>query len=157
MAYCTITDVQGLNSQRTYSATSNPSLTEIDDFMTQIGNELDSVLLGRGLTVPVTAPASLVGALKLANAQGAAALAEMAMFPEAAGTPGGSPHGQRLWVMYKEFLAWLKTGDLPSAASTDSSGHVGPMSFHSEHEDEETEPENTYDWQKPKIQKNKDF
>jgi hypothetical protein len=158
MAYCVIADVQGLNSQRpTYSATTSPSSSEVGDFMTQIGHEIDSILLGRGLSVPVTSPASLVGSLKLANAQGAAALAEMAMFPEAGGTPGGSPHGQNLWKMYKDFLDWLKTGELPSAAATDSSGHVGPFSFHSEHEAEETEPENTYDWQKPKVRKNKDF
>jgi hypothetical protein len=157
MAYCTITDVQGLNPQRsTYSATTKPSLTQVTGFINQIYGELNAILLSRGLTVPVTAPADFLTNLQLANAEGAAALAEMAMFPEAIGTPGGSPHGQQLWKMYTEFKDWLKNGSLPAGVSL-SGGSASPRSFFERNEATETEPEADYDWQKPKIQKNKEF
>lgn len=155
MAYCTITDVQGLNSQReAYSATTNPSSTEVESFITQIGNEIDSLLLGRGLVTPITTPAEFVSTLKLGNAQGAAALAEMAQFPEAQGTMGGSPHGQQLWAMYEKFKTWLKDGNLPTALS---GSHVGPKSFHESTEDEETEPQDEHTWHRPRIRKNMEF
>ena len=161
MSYCTITDVQALNSQRdTYGAATNPSLTEVNGFITQIGNELDSLLLTLSLTVPVITPAEFVGALALANAQGAAALAEMAQFPEAQGTMGGSPHGQQLWAMYEKFKTWLTGKDSSITVVggiTTILGHVSPQSSHERTEANETEPEETHDWQKPRIRKNMEF
>jgi len=160
MSYCTITDVQALNSQRdAYSATTNPSLTEVNGFITQIGNELDSLLLARGLTVPVITPTEFVGALALANAQGAAALAEMAQFPEAQGTMGGSPHGQQLWAMYEKFKTWLQNpkSTISVVGGVATGGHIGPQSFHEQTEANETEPEETHDWQKPRMRKNMEF
>ena len=144
-----------MNPQRpTYSASTKPTSTQVNEFITQIGNEVDSILLGRGQVVPITTPASLVGALKLGNAQGAAALAEMAQFPESSGM-GETPHGARLWAMYEKFKKWLQEGNLPISGG--SSPGPAPMSFHERHAGDETEPTNTYDWQKPIISKSKEF
>ena len=154
MSYCTITHVQGLNPQRgAYGATTKPTSTEVNEFISQISNEIDSILLARGLTVPVTTPIEFVGALELGNAQGAAALAEMAMLPDP-GTMGGTSHGHQLWAMYEKFKAWLQKGDLPTSLS---GGHLGPQSFHEQTSDTETEPGDTYDWHKPKVRKNMEF
>lgn len=146
MAYCTIDDVQALNTLRgDYSASTRPTSTQVEEFIDQIYNTVNSVLQARGIAIPITVPASFVGALKLANAQGAAALAEMAMFPEAAGTPGGSPHGQRLWKMYQAFLKWIEKGELPTAV--EGTG-AGPRSYGSEESTEKGEP---------KFKKDKEF
>lgn len=155
MAYCDIDDVQGLNSQRgAYGATTKPTLAQVNEFIDQVYETMNTVILGRGIsTVPVTVPASFVTALKLANSQGAAALAEMAMFPEAAGTPGGSPHGQRLWSMYQNFLKWLRTGDLPTSVD----GHVPPRSFFEDRAAAETKPKADHEWQRPQLPKDKEF
>lgn len=155
MAYCDIDDVQSLNSQRgAYSTSTKPTLVQVTEFIDQIYESINSILLGRGIgTVPVTTPASFVTSLKLGNSQGAAAMAEMAMFPEAIGTPGGSPHGQQLWKMYQEFLKWLREGALPTAVN----GHATPRSFFEQRESADTKPKATYPWQRPELPKDKKF
>lgn len=152
MAYCDIDDVQGLNIQRgAYSTSTKPTLAQVNEFIDQIYNTINSILLARKVTTPVTTPAAFVEALKLGNAQGAGALAEMAMFPEAAGTPGGSPHGAQLWKMYQEFLKWLEKGKLPTALGA----HPLPRGFFEQHPI--TEPTEDYPWREPKFRKNKEF
>lgn len=149
MAYCTITDVQALNPKRTYGDTTTPTQTQVETSIDQIGNEIDSILLARGLTTPITTPTEFVAHLKQVNAYGAAALAEMAMFPEAGG-PGATSHGSDLWKIYKNMTTRLEKGELPTAVET-----TGPRSFFTEHPT--TEPTEDQPWRKPKFGKDKEF
>jgi len=130
VTYCTITDVQALNPKRTYNVSSTPTNTQVEAIIDQVAAEIDTVLMGRSISVPVTSPSQFVAFLKGLNAHGAAAMAEMGMFPEALGM-GATPHGQRLWNIYNKMLDRLRTGDLPAAAQTGD-----PRSFFTEHPDE---------------------
>lgn len=152
MAYCAIADVQALNPQRpTYSSSTKPTSTQVEEFIDQIANVIDSKLSARSVGVPVTTPARWVSWLKWGNAHGAAAMAEMAMFPEGGG-PGQTPHGTQLWNMYQKFLTDLETKELPVAGSK-----AGPRSMHTEEAVTETAPEATYPWQRPKLPKDREF
>lgn len=151
MAYCTITDVRALNPKRTYDADSKPTETQVESFIDRIADEIDVVISGHGLSTPVASPQAFVDHLKQVNAYGAAALAEMAMFPEAAGSPGGSPHGDRLWKMYRAMMAPLARGEFP-ASLTDG---AGPSSFFERHP--ATEPTESHKWREPKFKKDKEF
>jgi len=130
VAYCTITDVQTLNPKRTYNVSSTPTQPQVETIIDQVAAEIDTVLLGRGISVPVTSPTQFVAFLKGLNAHGAAAMAEMGMYPEASGM-GATPHGQRLWNIYNKMLDRLRTGDLPTAAQTGD-----PRSFFEQYPDE---------------------
>jgi len=156
MAYCTITNIQALNPKRTYGASTTPTTTQVEAFITRIAEEIDAILAGRDFTVPITAPASLLAYLTHVNALGAAALAEQAMFPETT-KPGTSASGANLWKQYQEALAILRTANLPSAGSGGAGAGDLPFSFTEQNKDNETEPTENYDWQKPKFGKNKEF
>jgi len=150
MAYCVIADVQALNAKRTYDATSTPTATQVESLITRIANEIDTVLAARGLDTPVTTPAAFLDHLKQVNAYGAAALAEMAMFPETSGL-GETPHSAMLWKIYKEKLQALAEGQLPVAVTAS----YPPESFFTAHGD--TEPVETAEWRVPKFGINKEF
>jgi hypothetical protein len=156
MAYCTITNVRALNPKRTYDASSTPTETQVGTFINQISDEIDVVLEGRGFTVPVTTPAKLLAYLLHVNALGAAALAEQAMFPETT-RPGTSASGANLWKQYQDALAYLRTGELPRGSGGSGGAIDLPFSFAEKNQATETEPTETYDWQKPKFGKNKEF
>ena len=153
MSYCTTTNVQALNPKRTYNASSTPTLAQVGEYVTQIAGEIDTVLQGRGLTTPVLTPAEFVTFLKQLNAVGAAAIAERAMFPEAQGMMGGTSAAALHWKQYQDGLKWLKEGTLPTGTSAEAL----PFSFFEQRQADETEPEETYEWQKPKFGKNKEF
>lgn len=151
MAYCTIADVRALNPKRTYDDSSKPTATQVEGFVDNAANEISTILSARGLAVPVTAPTHFANHLKHVNANGAAATAEMAMFPEAVGSPGGSPHGQQLYRIYKDQLAQLERGELPVSAESGA----GPRGFFEQHL--AVEPTEEHEWRKPKFGKNKQF
>lgn len=149
MAYCTITDVRALNPKRVYDAASKPTETQVNGYITQIAAEIDTVLLGRSLATPVTAPAEFVAHLKQVNAYGAAALAEMGMFPEQGGT-ASTPHGQKLWSMYKDAMSRLSKGSLPYSVQSGD-----PRSFHQQHTTAPADDDELF--RQPKIKKDKVF
>lgn len=122
MAYCTNADVAAQNSARTpYSVSTTPTSTAVDDFIDQIAGEIDTRLAAKGVSTPVAAPATFVAWLLNLNALGAAALAEMAAYPEADGGQGSTPQGERLWKMYQQGLAAISKGDaIPPEAVTTS-------------------------------------
>lgn len=152
MAYCEIADVSALNPQRTYNPSSKPTSAQVVELISKVSAEIDSILLGRGYSTPVSTPTEFVTYLKSVNAHGAAALAEMGMFPEASGV-AATPHGELLWKLYKDMCTFLREGSLPSAQ------WVSPRSFFEQHEGEEEEPSTTEvpEWQKPKFGKEKIF
>lgn len=116
MSYCSITDVQGLLAQRVFSASTKPTTTQVNTFISDVSSVIDTALQGRGLATPVTTPADFVTYLKQVNAMGAAALAEQAMYPEAGGI-GSTPNSKRLWDMYQAALKALKEDALPVSVS----------------------------------------
>ncbi len=153
MSYCTITEVRGVNAKRTYDTTTTPTQVQVEEFIERIAAEIDVVMGGRGLTVPVTTPAALVTFLEQLNALGAAAMAEQAMFPESKGQMS-VPAGAVLWKRYQDGLAWLKEGSLPSDA--DDAAAI-PFGLFTREEGSSTAPKETYRWQRPKFGKDKDF
>ncbi len=110
MAYCTIDDVQSLNKNRVYSATSEVTIKDVNKFIDLIAAEIDGRLKRKGYIVPVTGVESLK-ILKLVNSLGAAFLAEEAHFH---GTvePGISNHAEVLKTEYKERLEAIEVGSL---------------------------------------------
>ncbi len=112
MAYAATSDVQALNPKRTYDATSTPTSTQATALIDQIAVEIDAVLEAQGYTVPVTSPANFVNVLKAINAYGAAALAEMGMFPEVS-EMGSTPHWKVLNDKYNEWMKQLRAGEIP--------------------------------------------
>ena len=152
MAYCTITEVRGLNPKRTYSASTNPSTTEVEEFIDRISDEIDVILQGRGFTTPVTSPTELASYLVHVNAYGAAAIAEQSMFTEPIG-PGATPHGTVLWQQYQQALKYLREGQLPVTTGA----HPLPFSFHEQNLGNATEPKEDDEWRNPKFGINKEF
>lgn len=152
MAYCDIDDVRRLNPKRTYNASSKPTATQVTSMCTDVANEIDTVLQGRGLTTPVTTPTEFVAFLLLVNATGAAAYAEAGMLPEASGI-GSTPQDAKLWSKYQAMLKFLGSGKLP----VDTEASAEAFSFLEQNRNTETEPEENYPWQAPKFGKGKVF
>ena len=111
MAYCTITDIQTINPQRTYSATSKPTATQVNSIMDLIAADIDVILGAKGYTTPVTTPDAFLNWLKLLNAYGAAAEVEASMFPETV-EKGSTPHSMDLLKKYEKRLTMLKSGEV---------------------------------------------
>ena len=136
MAYCTITDIQTLNSDRTYDTNSHPTATQVSSQIDLIAAELDAILAGRNYTVPVTTPAWLVNILKTINAYGAASLIETSMFPEGV-DKGSSPHWKVLSDKYEAWKAKLESGSITSDFDASMPGSI----FNDPNTDQEDYPE----------------
>lgn len=155
MSYCTTDDIRTINPKRVYSATSTPTIVQVEGYIDGVAAEIDSILQGRGYTTPVTAgtsSAEFVAFLLALNARGAAALAEQAMFPESRGLMA-APSGPNLWKQYQDGLKYLKEGQLP----TGSAGEALPFSFREQHSADSDEPTEDNEWAKHKFGINKDF
>jgi len=153
MSYCTTADVQTLNPTRTYDAATTPTLTQVQAYVDQIAGEVDTVLQGRGLVVPVAAPSVFVTFLRQLNAVGAAAMAERAMFPEAQGMMGSTAASAMHWKQYQDGLKYLKEGSLPTGTTAEAL----PFSFFEQNVGSDTEPVDDDSWSRPKFGKNKEF
>lgn len=123
-AYASLANVQALLAKWPISATSKPTQTEVESFISSIAAEIDIVLAAAGVNVPVATPATFLVWLTQVNAYGAAALASAAMFPADAGTgPAGTPLSPTLRRFYESGLAALKDGSgIPPDAPRTSSG-----------------------------------
>ena len=102
MAYCTVTDLAIHNPHRTYDATTNPTLAQVNTIIDQIAAESDNALQSQGITAPATSPANFVTHLKSMNSIGAAAMAEYAMFQSYGSTE--TEHADTLYDIYKKQL-----------------------------------------------------
>jgi len=139
MAYCTITEIGNLNPKRTYGAATTPTTTQVNALIDQIAVEIDAVLQAGGYTVPVTTPANFLNSLKYINAYGAAALAEMGMFPEVS-EMGQTPHWKLLNDKYEGWMKQLREGEIPRSLGIDSES-IGAGSFYTEMDDQDDFPD----------------
>jgi len=119
MPYCDIDDLKVHNPKRTYSANTTPTEDQVNELIDQVAADIDNALQSQGYTVPATSPANFVEHLKWVNAMGAAALAEMGMFPES--QVGATPHGNALYKVYKDKLDALRRGEIPAELAPGSS------------------------------------
>lgn len=157
MSYCTVTDVQSLNTKRAaYSASTTPTLTQVNEFIDNISAEMDSILEGRGYVTPVdasTTSAKFVAWMLALNARGAASLAEQAQFPDRSGLTSAPGSSSMYWKQYREGLEFLKVGTIPGS----DSGDPLPFSFFEQRGGEATEPYNANEWARPKLGMNREF
>lgn len=118
MGYCLVADVEGMTANRklTYSATTVPTLVQVQAFIDEIAAEIDAVLSAKGITVPVTTN----DYLKLMNKMGAAAMAEAALNVD--GTNEVNSVRDWRWKKYNDMLADLKANPAMSGASVVSCG-----------------------------------
>jgi len=142
MAYCSLAEVQNLNPKRTYGASTTPTTTQVNALIAQIAVEIDAVLEAKGYTVPVTTPANFVEALKYLNAYGAAALAEMGMFPETS-EMGQTPHWKLLNEKYNDGIKQLREGEIPRGLGLDEEA-IGAGSYYTEMSDQDDFPEPSF-------------
>ncbi len=86
MTYAQFSDVVALvpqlsGSQALNDVTSIPTITQVNEYLTNTAAEIDAALASIGLQTPVTQPASFVTALLHLNAVGAAALLLLSIYP----------------------------------------------------------------------------
>lgn len=110
--YCALADVQAHNQEHSYNATSKPTNTQVDDWISRIGIEINMTLDRLGFVTPVVAPTAedALEWLKELNALGAAAKAESAA--NAASMPNESDHATALWKQYQTKLKELREGHI---------------------------------------------
>lgn len=101
MSYATPTQVFALDTGRTYTATSKPNTTQVEQYLDTTAAELDGILRKRGYTVPVATTATSAHTLLAGfNAYGAIAIVE-----QSAPTSGGKATGwQTMWEAAKKML-----------------------------------------------------
>lgn len=128
MSYASLADVQGqIPVIPTFSASTRPTDTQVTEYLTLCAGEIDAALASRGLSVPVATPAWFLTDMERLNAQGAAAMTLMGMFPQEAG-PGSNSQGANLWKTYQLRLSELRKGiGVPMEASVADS--LAPRSY----------------------------
>jgi hypothetical protein len=117
--YGTASDVHQLNTNRTFTGSSNPTLTEVDRFLALTAAEIDGILRARGFLVPV--PASATSALQLlahGNALGAAMMVE-----QGAQTSDRREDARILW---RDFKRMLESSDLGLESGTEDPDRGAP-------------------------------
>jgi len=138
VTYCDIEHVQAKRATRDELTDDTvPTSQQVSLFIEEIAGEIDTVLLTRGVQVPVTAPAAFLLFLQNTNALGAAAQAEMAAFTEFEGQQA-STYGARLEAMYQKRLARLADGSaIPSGAAGGAASRVRARSYGTEYPEDD--------------------
>lgn len=127
MAYCTIDDVQIFAAKFPLSTSTTPTSAQVETLIDLVAAQIDSVLLSKGYTVPVTTPTEFVNSLRLLNAQGAEAMALMAQFPGGA-SKDSTPQYQAVLDLYQSGLEALRNGETPTSLSKSSTiGGAGSL------------------------------
>lgn len=124
MAYADVEHVAIYNQQRTYSASSKPSVSQVKVICAWVASVIDAALANIGYVVPVTAPISL-SILQDLNAMGAAASAEMAAFMGA--NPNESQHASMLHKRFEQRLADIVSGKLKLPDAPQDFSGTSPM------------------------------
>lgn len=128
MVYAALADVQAQLPLTTLSVTSKPNTTQVATLIAACASEIDSAIATRGLAVPITAPAWLVTDLTRLNAEGAAAMCLMAMFPEEQG-PASNALGPMLFRDYKGRIGELRKGIGLPANMAVAEADLAPRSY----------------------------
>ena len=100
MAYCSVSDVNNINVQRTYDSDSKPTSSQVNAMVDNVASLMDARLEAVGFTVPVVSAPKSQGLLKIINAFGGAAMAEEAIY-EGAVTTDVRPKYVDLWKRYE--------------------------------------------------------
>lgn len=130
--YTTLAKVQGMLPAFTLDGTSVPTSTQAQVLIDEVAAEIETVLAGAGVTVPVTTPDYFVTRLSILNAYGATAAILKAAYPEATG-PGENPAYAFWESRYKMGLAALRKGeDVPL-----DQVQAGPSTYFTRNPDEE--------------------
>jgi hypothetical protein len=115
------------------TATSVPSQNDVTNLLLpDVSGQIDRVLSGRAVVVPVTAPGAFLDALKLLNARGVAAQVIAVLFPQAAGPASTTLH-TFLEKLFEDGLQRLRTDELPEGLANNKT--VLPRSFATSHPD----------------------
>jgi hypothetical protein len=112
VAYGNASAVHRLNTNRSFTGSSNPTLTEVEGFLDFTAAEIDGILRARGFLVPV--PTTATGALQLlahGNALGAAMMVE-----QGAQTSDRREDARILW---RDFKRMLESSDLGLESGTE--------------------------------------
>lgn len=112
MAYAARSDVLARAGKfaSAWSATTSPSLTDIDGFITDIAAVLNVAIAQHGITTPVTDPTA-VAALKGINADGALLLALEPTFPGDTGPSAAQDFIERIETRYTAALDAIEGED----------------------------------------------
>lgn len=114
MPYATPSQVFARSRGRTFTATSKPSTTDVDQYLIDTAAELDGILRARSYTVPVaTTATSAFGLLAGYNAIGALATVELS----APSPQGKASEALKLWAECKRML---RAGDIELDAPKDT-------------------------------------
>jgi hypothetical protein len=101
--YCSAEDVQGmLGYDTTYSATTKPTLTQVNDIITNITSEIDSRLECISVTVPVT-DSNVLNVIERYCKLGSAGLVGLTYYSSNNNIDGGQSD-----YFYKDYKQWLK-------------------------------------------------
>ena len=140
MSYALLARVQGMIATITIDASSVPTSTQATQMIDDVSDEIDAVLGGVGVSVPVTAPSWFLNRLALLNSYGAAAMILKSAYPEASG-PGENPAYAFWESRYKEGLKAIRSGqDVPASLITSGENQgMQPSSYFTRNPDEEEE------------------
>lgn len=116
MSYCVIGDVEALGTHdgKAYSATSHPTIAQVNAFIANIAIDMDSRLSTVGVTTPAvlaTSPKAFA-LLKIINAYGGAYLAQSSTYQR--GAPDESASANIWKKLYEEYMSTdinAKTGE----------------------------------------------
>lgn len=135
MAYATTSDVAARVGTFTIDGSSQPTTTEVGDFLDERSGQIDAVLSSAGVSVPVTSPSSFTNYLRGLEAAGATADALAVKFPDGSGA-GSVEETIAYWLkVWDDGMAGLKNGSLiPDGVSQTDAGL--PTSFFREYPDE---------------------
>lgn len=102
MSYCTTTNAHDWNPKRTYNTTTQPTLAQMTSFVNRAYAEMNAMMVGVGITVPIaTSPVSVFNSeLRRLNSIRAAAYLETAAFM--GGNKQDSTHDEMLNDLFEK-------------------------------------------------------
>src|SRR4051812_2701295 len=102
-SYCTITDVNNLVPQSPFTATTTPTQTQVETYITQVSSRTDATLSNIGYVTPVTTGTAALALLREAVAWGALGLAMQSRITAIA---PDQAVGLSVWT--KQYNQWLQ-------------------------------------------------
>lgn len=122
MNYCDAEDVSILLGFDSFSASTRPTLTQVNEIISDVTGEIDFVLSGVGITTQPTGT-NILARLKMACKFGVASQVGYAAFGNSTGVSGSQP--DKYAEKYKEMLEEMKTdSELYGASSGDSTLYI---------------------------------